>query len=105
MEDIARKFLPRFAALARERIRQGLKVAATIDGDEALHVARELHSLAGEAGLLGLSELLSLARTAEEAATQLHASRVEPKRLALERALLDLHLAVSEVERSIGVDH
>jgi HPt (histidine-containing phosphotransfer) domain-containing protein len=98
MEDVKRKFLPRFTALAKERIRQGLEIAATASGDDALHVARELHSLAGEAGLLGLAHLLPLARRAEEAATQLHASRDKPTRVALERALLDLHVAVCNVE-------
>jgi chemotaxis protein histidine kinase CheA len=100
MEDVRRKFLPRFTALAKERIRTGLKVAATTtEGDEALDLARELHSMAGEAGLLGLSDLLTLARAAEEAATELHASRLPSKRTALEQALLDLHLAISDVER------
>lgn len=101
MEDIKRKFLPRFAALAKERIRVGLEVAATVEGDQALVLARELHSMAGEAGLLGLTDLLALARAAEVAATQLHAARVPSKRTALQQALLDLHLAVATVERQI----
>lgn len=101
MDDVRKKFLPRFTALAKERIRVGMRVASTLSGDEALHVARELHSLAGEAGLLGLGDLLALARRAEEAATELHASRVEPRRVALEHALLELHAAVSSVEREL----
>lgn len=106
MDDVRRKFLPRFTALAKERVRIGLRVASTLTtgGDDALHVARELHSLAGEAGLLGLGELLDLARRAEEAATRLHASRVEPQRVALESALLDLHSAVSAVERELDAE-
>jgi HPt (histidine-containing phosphotransfer) domain-containing protein len=99
MEDVRRKFLPRFTALAAERIRVGLTVASNVEGDAALHLARELHSMAGEAGLLGLGELLTLARTAEVAATQLHASRVPSKRTALERALFDLHVAVTKIEK------
>lgn len=101
MEDIKRKFLPRFAALAKERIRVGLEVADTVDGDRALVLARELHSMAGEAGLLGLTDLLSLARAAEVAATQLHAARTPSKRTALQQTLLDLHHAVVTVERQI----
>ncbi len=101
MDDVTRKFLPRFAALAKERIRVGLEVAAGTEGDKALDLARELHSMAGEAGLLGLGELLSLARAAEVAATQLHASRVPSKRTALEQALFDLHVAVSAVESQL----
>lgn len=98
MNGVRRKFLPRFTALAQERIRGGLAVAAKAEGDQALDLAREMHSMAGEAGLLGLSDLLTLARVAEVAATQLHASRVPSKRTALERALLDLGAAVSRVE-------
>lgn len=99
MEDVRRKFLPRFATLAEERIRRGLEVAAAIEGDQALDLARELHSMAGEAGLLGLGELLALARNAEVAAMQLHASRVPSKRTALEQALLELERAVETVAR------
>lgn len=101
MEDIKRKFLPRFAVLANDRIRVGLEVAASVEGDQALVLARELHSMAGEAGLLGLTDLLSLARNAEIAATQLHASRVPSKRRALQQSLLDLHVAVAAVESQI----
>jgi HPt (histidine-containing phosphotransfer) domain-containing protein len=101
VEDIKRKFLPRFAVLAKERIRVGLEVASTVEGDQALVLARELHSMAGEAGLLGLTDLLSLARAAEVAATQLHASRVPSKRTALQQTLLDLLLAVATVEREL----
>ena len=104
VDDIKRKFLPRFAALAKERISVGLGVAAHVEGDQALVLARELHSMAGEAGLLGLTDLLSLARAAEVAATQLHASRVPSKCTALEQALLDLHSAVVDVERQLELD-
>jgi len=102
MEDIQKKFLPRFVALAKERIGNGLRVAKDADGgDEALHLARELHSMAGEAGLLGLGHLLSLARGAEEAATQLHAVRSDPRRVALATALLVLQSAICNVEREL----
>jgi HPt (histidine-containing phosphotransfer) domain-containing protein len=103
VEDIRRKFLPRFAALAKERIRVGLEVAEAFEGDQALVLARELHSMAGEAGLLGLGDLLSIARAAEVAATQLHASRVPSKRTALQQTLLDLLRAVVAVERQLDV--
>ncbi|MDB4936303.1 MAG: hypothetical protein JWP87_3275 [Labilithrix sp.] len=105
MEDVKRKFLPRFAALAKERIHHGLTVAAAVEGDNALDLARELHSMAGEAGLLGLGDLLALARNAEVAALQLHAARVPSKRTALEQALLELERAVAVVAReAAGTD-
>ena len=97
MEDVKRKFLPRFASLAKERICHGLAIAANVEGDQALDLARELHSMAGEAGLLGLGDLLALARNAEVAAMQLHAARVPSKRTALEQTLLELERAVSVV--------
>jgi two-component system chemotaxis sensor kinase CheA/two-component system sensor histidine kinase and response regulator WspE len=102
MEDVKRKFLPRFVSLAKERIRAGLDVAqADLRGEEALHLARELHSLAGEAGLLGFSELLSIARAAEEAATELHSRRTEERSQALKSALSELHVAVCRIEDQI----
>lgn len=104
MEDVKRKFLPRFASLAKERIRHGLVIAASFEGDQALDLARELHSMAGEAGLLGLGDLLALARNAEVAAMQLHASRVPSKRTALEQTLLELERAISEVAREVAAD-
>lgn len=104
VDDIKRKFLPRFAILAKERIDKGLDVAMNADGDETLVLAREMHSMAGEAGLLGLPDLVVLARAAEVAATQLHGARVPSKRTALQRTLLDLHEAVVLVERQIDLD-
>ncbi|MDB5213793.1 MAG: hypothetical protein JWO86_1720 [Myxococcaceae bacterium] len=104
MEEVKRKFLPRFAALAKERIRHGLTIAQNVEGDQALDLARELHSMAGEAGLLGLGDLLALARNAEVAAMQLHAARVPSKRTALEQTLLELERAVSEVAREAAAD-
>ncbi len=103
MEDVKRKFLPRFAALAKERIRHGLEIATAVEGDQAIDLARELHSLAGEAGLLGLGELLGLARAAEVAAMQLHASRVPSKRTALEQTLLELERAVAVIAREAAL--
>ena len=102
MYDVKKKFMPRFTELAKQRIRTGLRVAGYVAGDQALAVARELHSLAGEAGLLGLDDLVPLARVAEQAATQLHTAREEPQRVALEQALLHLHAAVRSVERELG---
>lgn len=102
MDDVKAKFLPRFCTLAKDRIRTGQKVASVAPrGEEALHLARELHSLAGEAGLLGFSELLSLARAAEEAATELHSRRNEERQKALETALAKLLEAVTRIEATI----
>jgi HPt (histidine-containing phosphotransfer) domain-containing protein len=97
VDDFKQKFLGRFTALARERISLGMNVAASTECDEALHLARELHSLAGEAGLLGLPHLLVSARTAEEAATKLNASRDPSEREALKAALSELGQAIERI--------
>ena len=97
MDDFKKKFLGRFTTLARERIALGMDVAQSQDCERALHLARELHSLAGEAGLLGLPELLVTARTAEEAATKLNASRLPSEREALLSALSELGSAIEQI--------
>jgi two-component system chemotaxis sensor kinase CheA len=101
MEEIRRRFLPRFAELARERITKGSEIAnSSLRGQEALQLARELHSLAGEAGLLGFTSVIKLARTAEEAATELHAQRSDTKASALTNALKELANAIDGIERN-----
>jgi two-component system chemotaxis sensor kinase CheA/two-component system sensor histidine kinase and response regulator WspE len=102
MEEIRRRFLPRFAEAARERIARGSEIASSPQrgGQEALQLARELHSLAGEAGLLGFTSVIKLARTAEEAATELHAARSDIKATALTNALKELTTAIEFIERN-----
>lgn len=100
IEEIRRRFLPRFAELARERIERGAAIAEKAPRDqEALQLARDLHSLAGEAGLLGFGDLIKLARSAEEAATALHADRTPDRSRALADALGDLGTAIDRLER------
>ncbi|MBS2013310.1 MAG: Hpt domain-containing protein [Deltaproteobacteria bacterium] len=99
MDDIRQRFVPRFAELARGRIARGVEITKTkLRGQEALQLARELHSLAGEAGLLGFSSIIRLARQAEEAATELHAERSPERCDALGRALDELSIAIDVIE-------
>jgi HPt (histidine-containing phosphotransfer) domain-containing protein len=63
IEEIRRRFLPRFVAGAQGRIDRG---RASIAADDREAAARELHALAGEASLLGLDAVAMLARTSEE---------------------------------------
>ena len=101
IDEIRRRFLPRFAELAHERIARGTEIARASPRDqEALQLARDLHSLAGEAGLLGFSALITLARAAEEAATALHADRTDDRSRVLTHALEELGNAVYAIERS-----
>ena len=71
MDEIYAKFLPQFTELAKERMARAYKASATPDSASMAAVMRELHAIAGEAGLLGLSSIVPLARTAEEHAKRL----------------------------------
>lgn len=75
MEDLHAKFLPQFVALARSRVALALAAAIARDHGATAKVVRELHTLAGEAGLLGLHEVVPLARDCEHKAKAMHASR------------------------------
>ncbi|MBK8215294.1 MAG: Hpt domain-containing protein [Myxococcales bacterium] len=98
--DLQRKFFPRFAKSARERVALGMQTANATEGDGALQLARHMHSLAGEAGLLGLGDLVVIARAAEEAATQLHADATQGRREGLLAALGELESAIGRIESS-----
>lgn len=98
LADLQRKFFPRFAKSAKERIAEGLRTAKNVEGDGALMLARQMHSLAGEAGLLGLGDLVVIARAVEESATQLHADPSADRRDGVEAALSELEAALYRVE-------
>jgi len=71
MEDLLAQFLPQFCKTALERIQNGL---AHIGEDAVGHakvIISELHTLAGEAAMLGLSDIATTARTGEQAAKRL----------------------------------
>jgi HPt (histidine-containing phosphotransfer) domain-containing protein len=64
MEDLWRRFLPRFVRTGRERARRAREAC----GERLDVVATELHALAGEAALLGVGDIDRLAREGERAA-------------------------------------
>jgi HPt (histidine-containing phosphotransfer) domain-containing protein len=70
MDHLTTKFMPRFAALARERLHKALQVAKDRRHERASGVVYDLHAIAGEAGLLGLDAVLVAARKAETAARE-----------------------------------
>ncbi len=93
MTDLVARFLPRFAALARERVARAMAVASSADVAQAPAVARDMHSVAGEAGMLGLQDVLQAAREAEGAAKRFTA---DPHHVeALASAARALEAAVS----------
>ena len=64
MKDLLAEFLPRFAASASERLGRARALVAERRLDA---VGRELHTLAGEAAVLGLRSVAELARRGEVA--------------------------------------
>jgi HPt (histidine-containing phosphotransfer) domain-containing protein len=65
-DDIRVKFLPRFVASARERLERASKLIA--DGANAApSIATDLHTIAGEASIMGLHDVAEMAREGERA--------------------------------------
>jgi HPt (histidine-containing phosphotransfer) domain-containing protein len=58
---------------------------------------RELHSLAGEAGLLGLHKIIPLARDGEQKARRLHTSHADADADALADALRELDQIIDDI--------
>jgi HPt (histidine-containing phosphotransfer) domain-containing protein len=65
MDGLRARFMPRFVATARERLRRAAEMCKARD---AVGVASELHACAGEAGMLELAELARLSAAGEIAA-------------------------------------
>jgi len=96
-EDLRTVFLPRFTALARTRISQAIEVANRRDIGATATTLRDLHALSGEAGLLGLSEIVPYARESEARARRVYDTREDSDAEALVAALTDLASAVERV--------
>jgi HPt (histidine-containing phosphotransfer) domain-containing protein len=101
-EDLYAKFLPQFVALARRRVVLALAAVAQRDHGALSATVRELHSLAGEAGLLGLTEVIPLARDGERKAKVLHVSRADPDADALVAALQELEQLIERIAVTKG---
>jgi hypothetical protein len=94
------RFLPRFAALARDRIARGMAVASARDLARASSVIGDMHSVAGEAGMLGLEEVLRAAIAAETAARRFAADGGDAP--SLDSALRELQAAVAAATQGIS---
>jgi len=101
MDDLNAKFLPQFLALARSRLAAAINAAVARDYLATTTIARNLHTLAGEAGLLGLHDVVPLARDGEQKAKSLGASRTDADAELLLDALRQLERAIE----SIGARH
>lgn len=98
-EDLYARFLPQFVTLARTRLTAAISVAIRRDHAATATMIRDLHTLAGEAGLLGLSAVVPLARECEQKAKTLHISRADADAEELVAALRNLE----QIIESIGV--
>jgi HPt (histidine-containing phosphotransfer) domain-containing protein len=75
IDDIQATFRHRFTVTARTRVTNALSAATRNDHAAMALLVRELHSLAGEAGLLGFVEFVPLAREAEDRARAMCSQR------------------------------
>ena len=101
MDDLHAKFMPQFLELARSRLAAALKAATARDHVAATTTARNLHTLAGEAGLLGLHDVVPLARDGEQKAKSMAASRTD----ADAELLIDALRRLQQVIESIGATY
>jgi HPt (histidine-containing phosphotransfer) domain-containing protein len=101
MDDLSAKFLPQFLELARTRVTGAIKAAVARDHLASTTIARNLHTLAGEAGLLGLHDVIPLAREGEHRAKSLGASRTD----ADAELLVDVLRRLEAVIESIGATY
>lgn len=97
MDELAARFMPKFIALARTRVADATAATRARDHAASPTTVRELHALAGEAGLLGLSDLIPLARECEQKAKELRASGAESQADALLAALGRLERAIESL--------
>jgi HPt (histidine-containing phosphotransfer) domain-containing protein len=69
IDEIRAKFLPRFVAAARQRLERATKMVASGHHDGSV-IAAELHTIAGEASIMGLAEIAAMARQGEQSVRQ-----------------------------------
>jgi HPt (histidine-containing phosphotransfer) domain-containing protein len=97
MDDLLVTFMPKFAAIAKTRVARSIDLAGQRTNDSATAIAREMHAIAGEAGLLGIANIVSLARSGEEHAKRLRTSSSDADAAALLASLDELRRAIELV--------
>lgn len=97
MEDIQATFRHRFTATARTRVAFTLDAAARADYAAVQTGVRELHSLAGEAGLLGFTQFVPVAREGEDRAKRMCSERSPASQDALLATLHELERMIDEL--------
>jgi len=99
MDDLLAKFLPKFVAGARSSLAGAISAAAQQDQATTTKIARDLHTLAGDAGLLGLTTVVPLAKQCEQQAKRLHPGRADAEVELFVAALRQLELVIEGIAR------
>jgi HPt (histidine-containing phosphotransfer) domain-containing protein len=87
------RFLPRLVESARVRLARGRTLLATATPSAAAQLSADMHTLAGEAAMLGLRGIADIARSAETLAA----------RVAVDAAARDSCAArLDELDREVG---
>ncbi|HEX4420002.1 MAG TPA: Hpt domain-containing protein [Kofleriaceae bacterium] len=102
MDDLLARFLPQFVTLAKTRITVAITGVGQRDAASVQKTVRELHTLAGEAGLLGLSQVVPLARDCEQKAKNLHSSPTSTDVDVLVAALHELEQLIEGISQRMG---
>jgi len=102
MADLNARFLPQFVKLARSRLIQARAAAVERDAAGASTAAGGMHQLAGEAGLLGLQDVVPLARDCELKAKSLLVSSAEADADLLVASLGLLERAIERIGATLA---
>jgi HPt (histidine-containing phosphotransfer) domain-containing protein len=97
MADLSARFLPQFVKLARSRLVQARSAVAEREPVAISTAAGGMHQLAGEAGLLGLHDVVPLARECELEAKALHASGGDAEAERLSVTLGQLEQTIEQI--------
>jgi HPt (histidine-containing phosphotransfer) domain-containing protein len=97
MEDLHARFLPQFVRLAHARVTTAIRAVTERDQALIVKIANDLHTLAGEAGLLGLHAVVPLARDGEHKAKAFQVSRSDPDAEILLAALRQLDRVIDQI--------
>ena len=99
-DDFLARFMPKFTAIARQRITKSIELANQRSPEHVPAIMRELHAIAGEAGLLGLGTIVILARSGEEHAKRMRATQSVEDADVLLTTLTELEGAIDKIVAS-----
>jgi HPt (histidine-containing phosphotransfer) domain-containing protein len=88
VDDLIARFLPQFIESAHQRVRKSTEFLSARDTGK---LAAEMHTLAGEASVLGLAEIATLARSAEQLARRATLDDYEAKLAEIEQRIAALN--------------